>query len=87
MGRIYANHSDLYNYGKYLDGKSKEFEKISSEMAELKGGTRSAWSHFARTGKVPAVKWIDDNWYFDPEKVDSLAIANKYVEQPDSDVK
>lgn len=59
----------------------------SSEMAELKGGTRSAWSHFARTGKVPAIKWIDDNWYFDPEKVDSLAIANKYVEQPDSDVK
>ena len=37
MGRIYANHSDLYNYGKYLDGKSKEFEKISSEMAELLG--------------------------------------------------
>lgn len=59
----------------------------SSEMAELKGGTRSAWSHFARTGKVPAVKWIDDNWYFDPEKVDSLAIANKYVEQRDSGVK
>lgn len=58
----------------------------SSEMAELKGGTRSAWSHFARTGKVPAVKWIDDNWYFDPQRVDSLAVANNYVGQTNDDV-
>lgn len=57
----------------------------SSEMAELKGGTRSAWSHFARTGKVPAVKWIDDNWYFDPQRVDSLAVANNYVGQTNDD--
>lgn len=58
----------------------------SSEMAELKGGTRSAWSHFARTGKVPAVKWIDDNWYFDPQRVDSLAVANNYVGQTNDGV-
>ncbi len=43
MGRIYANHSDLYNYGKYLDDKSKEFEKISSEMAELVNNIKNSW--------------------------------------------
>lgn len=53
----------------------------SSEMAQLKGGTRSAWSHFARTGKIPAIKWIDDNWYFDPDKIDALAVENKYAGQ------
>lgn len=56
----------------------------SSEMAQLKGGTRSAWSHFARTGKIPAIKWIDDNWYFDPDKIDALAVENKYVGQLNS---
>lgn len=44
---------------------------LSSEMAKLKGGTCSAWSHYARTGKIPAIKWIDGNWYFDPQKVDA----------------
>ncbi len=60
---------------------------LSSEMAKLKGGTCSAWSHYARTGKIPAIKWIDGNWYFDPQKVDALAIANKYVEWPNGDTK
>ena len=46
MGRIYANHSDLYNYGKYLDGKSKEFEKISSEMAELVNNIKNSWTKY-----------------------------------------
>lgn len=53
----------------------------SSEMAELKGGNTEIWSHFARTGKVPAVKWIDTKWYFNPQEVDKCAVANRYYTQ------
>lgn len=52
----------------------------SKEMAEKHGGSQQMWSHYARTNKVPAVKWIDENWYFNPDKVDKAAITpNKYA--------
>lgn len=43
MGRIYASYNDLYNYGKYLDDKSKEFNKISSEMMTLINNIKNSW--------------------------------------------
>lgn len=54
----------------------------SAEMAKQKGGTQAMWSHYARTGKVPAVKWVDEIWYFDPEEVDKVGLkSNNYVGQ------
>ncbi len=54
----------------------------SAEMAEQKGGTQAMWSHYARTNKVPAVKWVDEIWYFNPEEVDKVGLkSNKYVGQ------
>lgn len=56
----------------------------SKEMAEKKGGSQQMWSHYARNGKVPAVKWIDENWYFNPEEVDQAAVtANQYAGRVD----
>lgn len=43
MGRIYVNYNDLYDYGKYLDDKSKEFNKISSEMMTIINNIKNSW--------------------------------------------
>ena len=43
MGRIYVSYNDLYDYGKYLDDKSKEFDKISSEMMTLINNIKNSW--------------------------------------------
>ena len=43
MGRIYVSYNDLYYYGKYLDDKSKEFDKISSEMMTLINNIKNSW--------------------------------------------
>lgn len=52
----------------------------SKEMEEKYGDSQAMWSHYARKGKIPAVKWIDDNWYFNPEEVEKAAIiANMYA--------
>lgn len=52
----------------------------SKEMAEMNGGSQQMWSHYARTNKVPAVKWIDENWYFNPAEVDQATVtANQYA--------
>lgn len=49
-----------------------------SEMAKTFGGTPQQWGHFARTGKVPATKWINGNWYFNPDEINALAVSNGY---------
>lgn len=52
----------------------------SKEMAEKCGGSQQMWSHYARTNKLPAVKWVDDNWYFNPDEVEQAAVvANQYA--------
>lgn len=54
----------------------------SAEMAEKFGGSQQMWSHYARTGKVPAVKWVDEIWYFNPKEVDRVGVKpNAFVGQ------
>lgn len=43
-------------------------------MADKFGGSQQMWSHYARTEKIPAKKWIDTNWYFNPEEVEKAGL-------------
>ena len=46
----------------------------SKEMAGKFGGSQQMWSHYARTKKIPAKKWIDTNWYFNPAEVEKAGL-------------
>lgn len=52
----------------------------SAEMEQKFGGSAQMWSHYARHGKLPAVKWIDTGWYFNPAEVEKAGVKpNAYT--------
>lgn len=48
----------------------------SEEIAQKIGGNAAQWRHYARTKKVPAVKWIDGNWYFNPDEINKQTVES-----------
>lgn len=53
----------------------------SAEMEERTGESKAMWRHYARTNKVPAKRWIDGHWYFNPEEVESAGKNNGYADE------
>ncbi len=50
----------------------------SAEMEERVDISQAMWRHYARTNKVPAKRWIDGHWYFNPDEVMTALQNNRY---------